>query len=211
MSLRVVDLNTDKSVAFNSLPSGQSEEAKEEEPKLEAIEEATKEEVKEEEQTAEPEAINEVVNEEVKEEKPKPKRQTQRDRIQCPKCLKEMTVKSFRYSHEKNCGGQLSEKPVKPHTKPKPKPKPKQVHEVLSNKRNPKPPPDVHYSESDDDDDEPQQPLIKSKKNIPKQPSNPLLDITNQYALLHQQLMHQKQEKYNKVCAGMFGPRTKKR
>ena len=155
MSLRVVDLNTDKSVAFNSLPSGQSEEAKEEEPKLEAVEEATKEEVKEEEQTAEPEAINEVVNEEVKEEKPKPKRQTQRDRIQCPKCLKEMTVKSFRYSHEKNCGGQLSEKPVKPHTKPKAKPKAKQTPI-------PKPPPDVYYSESDDD--EPQQPLIKSKK-----------------------------------------------
>ena len=203
MSLRVVDLNTDKSVAFNSLPSGQSEEAKEEEPKLEAIEEATKEEVKEEEQTAEPEAINEVVNEEVKEEKPKPKRQTQRDRIQCPKCLKEMTVKSFRYSHEKNCGGQLSEKPVKPHTKPKAKPKAKQTPI-------PKPPPDVYYSESDDDD-EPQQPLIKNKQSKPKQPSNPLLDITNSYALLQQQMMQQRQEKYNKVCAGMFGPRNKKR
>ena len=202
----MVDLNTDKSVAFNSLPSGQSEEAKEEEPTLEAIEEATKEEVKEEEQTAEPEAINEVVNEEVKEEKPKPKRQTQRDRIQCPKCLKEMTVKSFRYSHEKNCGGQLSEKPVKPHAKPKPKAK-------QTPKTKPaKPPPEVYYSSSDDDDDdEPQQPLIKNKQSKPKQPSNPLLDITNQYALLHQQLMQQRQEKYNKVCAGMFGPRSKKR
>ena len=70
-----------------------------------------------------------------------------------------MTVKSFRYSHEKNCGGQLSEKPVKPHSKAKPKQqaKPKQV---------PKPPPEVYYSSSDDDDDdEPQQPLIKKRGN----------------------------------------------
>ena len=88
-------------------------------------------------QEQEPEIINQVVeevNEQPKEEKPKeeapkPKRQTQKDKIQCPKCFKEMTVKSFRYSHEKNCGGQLSEKPVKPHIKPKEKqtPKPKPV------------------------------------------------------------------------------------
>ena len=207
----MVDLNTDKSVAFNSLPSGQSEEAKEEEPTLEPIEES-----KEEQQ---PEIVNEIVedkDEEVKETKvkeevkeAKPKRQTQKDRIQCPKCLKEVSLKTYRYSHEKICGGQLSDKPVKPHTKPKAKPKAKQTPKT----KPAKPPPEVYYSSSDDDDDddEPQQPLIKSKKNIPKQPSNPLLDITNQYALLHQQLMHQKQEKYNKVCAGMFGPRTKKR
>ena len=85
------------------------------------------------------------------------------------------------------------------HTKPKPKPK-----------AVPKPPPEIYYSESDDDDEEvAQQPLIKKKQQ--KQPSNPLLDITNQYALLHQQLMQQRQEKYNKVCAEMFGPRSKKR
>ena len=204
-SVKVIDLNN---------------EAVEEEPTLKPIEEAT------EEQTPEQEIVNDVVeevNQEPKEEpiKEKPKRQTQKDRIQCPKCLKEVSLKTYRYSHEKNCGGQLSEKPVKPHTKPKPKPKPKQVHEVLSNKRNPKPPPDVYYSESDDDDDAspeardarepPQQPLIKNKQSKPKQPSNPLLDITNSYALLQQQMMQQRQEKYNKVCAGMFGPRTKKR
>ena len=204
-TVKVVDLNTDKSVAFNSLPSGQSEEAKEEEPTLEPIEES-----KEEQQ---PEIVNEIVedkDEEVKETKvkeevkeAKPKRQTQKDRIQCPKCLKEVSLKTYRYSHEKNCGGQLSDKPVKPHTKPKAKPKAKQTPI-------PKPPPDVYYSESDDDD-EPQQPLIKNKQSKPKQPSNPLLDITNSYALLQQQMMQQRQEKYNKVCAGMFGPRTKKR
>ena len=195
MSVKVVDLNN---------------EAVEEAPVVEAIEEV-------EEQTVEPEITNEVIketNELPKDEKPKeekPKRQTQKDRIQCPKCLKEMTVKSFRYSHEKNCGGQLSEKPVKPHSKPKAKTKPKQVHEVLSNKRNPKPAPEVYYSESDDTDEEEVQQHFLIKRKQPKQPSNPLLDITNSYALLHQQLMQQRQEKYNKVCAGMFAPRTKKR
>ena len=183
-SVKVVDLNN---------------QAVEEAPEPQQIEEETKE---------EPEVVNEViednndeVKEEVKEEAPKPKRQTQKDRIQCPKCLKEVSLKTYRYSHEKNCGGQLSEKPVKPHTKPKPKAKPKQA---------PKPPPEVYYSESDDtDEEEVQQPLIKRKQQ--KQPPNPLLDITNQYALLHQQLMQQRQEKYNKVCAGMFAPRVKKR
>ena len=89
-TVRVVDLN--------------NEAVEEEQPALEPIEEAPKEE--------EPEINNEVVNEEVKEEvqeevkeepaRAKPKRQTQKDKIQCPKCFKEMTVKSFRYSHEKN-------------------------------------------------------------------------------------------------------------
>ena len=177
-----------------------NEAVEEEAPAIEAIEEAPKEE-------QQPEIINEQVEEapakeEIKEEKPK--RLTQKDRIQCPKCLKEMTVKSYRYSHEKNCSGQLTEKPVKPHanpkSKPKAKPKPKQVHEVLSNKRNPKPAPDVYYSDSDYDDSEsddvPQQPQVKNKKQ-PAQPSNPLLDaspearvlcdITNSYALIQRQ------------------------
>ena len=142
-------MSTVKAVDLNN------EEAKEEEPTLEPIEES-----KEEQQ---PEIVNEIVedkDEEVKETKvkeevkeAKPKRQTQKDRIQCPKCLKEVSLKTYRYSHEKICGGQLSEKPVKPHTKAKQTPKTKPA----------KPPPDVYYSESDDDD-EPQQPLIKSKK-----------------------------------------------
>ena len=94
MSVKVVDLNT--------------ETVKEEAPAIEPIEEKAKEEA------PEPEPTNEVVeepNELPKEEEPKkekPKRQTQKDRIQCPKCLKEVSLKTYRYSHEKNCGGQLS-------------------------------------------------------------------------------------------------------
>ena len=81
----------------------QNEEMKEEAPAIEPIEEA-KEEI------PEPEVISKIVEEtnelpkeeeeeEVKEEKPK--RQTQKDRIQCPKCFKEMSVKSYRYTHAK--------------------------------------------------------------------------------------------------------------
>ena len=84
MSVRVVDLN--------------NEAVEEERPVVEASEEVPQEEAKE--------IANEVVEEkneeeEVKEDKPKPKRQTQKDRINCPKCFKEMSVKSYKYSHEK--------------------------------------------------------------------------------------------------------------
>ena len=188
MSLKVVDLNI--------------EEAKEEAPAPKPIEEV-------EEQTVEPEVINEVVeesNEIPKEEEPKekPKRQTQKDRIQCPKCLKEVSLKTFRYSHEKNCGGQLPEKPVKPHTNPKPKTKPKAV---------PKPPPEIYYSSSDDDDEAPQQPLIQNKKN--KQPAqqafNPTATLAQHYHFLQNQMIQQKQERYNNLCMNMFSSKSKKR
>ena len=58
-----------------------------------------------------------------------------------------MTVKTYRYSHEKTCSGQITKKPVKPHANPKSKTKPK-------SKAVPKPPPDVYYSSSDDYDSE---------------------------------------------------------
>ena len=190
MSVRVIDLN--------------NETVKEEAPTPEPIEEAPKEE--------EPDVLNEVVKteepkEEVKKEvkEEKPKRQTQKDRIQCPKCFKEMSVKSYRYTHEKICQGQLSDKPVKPHTNPRPKAKQQAKPKVV-----PKPPPEIYYSESDDDE-EPQQPLIKKKPKQPAHPPNPLLDITNHYALLQQQLIQQRQEKYNKICQGLFAPRIKRR
>ena len=199
-SVKVVDLN---------------EEAHEEQPAIEPIDEATEE-------PQQPELLNDTspeardardVVEETNEEppaepkeepvKPKPKAKPKAsDIVKCDKCDKSMSYKNFRYSH--NC----DPKPVKKQANPKPKTKPKAV---------PKPPPEVYYSSSDDDD-APQQPLIKNKQ---KQPSNPLLDaspearvlrdITNSYALLQQQSMQQRQEKYNKVCAGMFGPRMKKR
>ena len=138
MSITVVDL--------------QNEEVKEEPP---AIEEAKEE-------AEQPELTNEIIDEpkeehavscsirepkeehavscsirepkeEVKEEVKKPVRAQDRI-ITCPKCNKSMKMKSFRYSHEQNCKGNLSERPVKKHTNPRPKQTPKP-------KPTPKPPP----------------------------------------------------------------------
>ena len=54
-----------------------------------------------------------------------------------------MSVKSYKYSHEQKCQGQLQDRPVKPHAKPKAKQtKPKQP---------PKPPPEVYYSDSEEE------------------------------------------------------------
>ena len=187
-TVKVVDLNI--------------EEAKETPEQIEEVEE----------ELPEPEIVNEVVeetNEPPKQEptEEKPKRQTQKDRIQYPKCFKEMSVKSYRYSHEKNCGGKLSDKPVKPHTNPRPKqtakPKPKVV---------PKPPPEVYYSESSDDDEAPQQPLIKKKhKQPPQQPINPATALFQHYQSLQSQMIQQKQERYNNLCMNMFSSKSKKR
>ena len=97
-----------------------------EEAKQDAPEVKTEEVTKEVEETQ-----NEVVNEPVIEpvienkEEATPKPKTLQDKVRCPKCYREMTIKAFKYRHEKACQGKLSEKPVKPHTKPKAKPKPK--------------------------------------------------------------------------------------
>ena len=123
----------------------------------------------------------EEVKEEVKETKADAKQ------VQCPKCSKYMSLKNFRYRHEKLCT--TEPKPVKPHTKARAKPIIKQVevYEV----EEPKP----------------------IKKQIPTmlQPSNPLTDITNHYQLLQNQLIQQKKEKYNNLCQNMFAPKTRKR
>ena len=148
------------------------------------------------------EVVNEVVNEvveeppqeETKEVKEEPKQETTKvkaqDRmVRCPKCNREMKYKNFRYGHQQRCQGGIENKPVKPHTKARAKPIIKQVevYEV----EEPKP----------------------IKKQIPPmlQPSNPLTDITNHYAILQNQYIQQKKEKYNNLCQSMFAPKSKKR
>ena len=200
MSIKVVDLQNEEvgEASLNSNPVGV--EVKEETPVIELIEEAPKEE--------EPEIVNEVVEteepkDEVKEEV-KPKRQTQKDRIQCPKCLKEVSLKTYRYTHEKICQGQLSEKPVKPHTNPRPKAK-----QQAKPKQPPKPPPDVYYSESDDDE-QPHQPMLKKKNKQPAQQTfNPTATLAQQYQFLQNQMIQQKQERYNNLCMNMFSAKLK--
>ena len=209
MSVKVIDLN---------------EEIKPEEPTLETIEEA-----KEENKTAKydeddneeiknkvTEQTNEQPKEEPKQEAPKPKRQTQKDKMTCGKCGKEMTIKSYKYSHEKNCQGQLSERPVKKQAKPKAKTKAKATIQQ-------KPAPEVYYSESEEED----KPLSKPEKNqflkqpshsegsfaqsAKPQPTNPVNALYQHYQLLQEQMLQKKQERYNKVCQNMFMSIPKKR
>ena len=164
-----------------------NEEAKQEE----AIEQPI-EDVKEE--------VNEVVeeppqetNEVIEETKEQPKVKAQDRMVRCPKCNKEMKYKNFRYGHQQKCQGGIENKPVKPHTKARAKPIIKQV-------------------EVNEQPQEAPKPMIKQQ--IPQQqsqPRNPLIDITNHYAILQNQYIQQKKEKYNNLCQNMFAPKSKKR
>ena len=166
-----------------------NEEAKQEEAIEQPIEDVT-------------EVANEVVNEVVEEPpvqetkevieeetKEQPKVKAQDKMVRCPKCNKEMKYKNFRYGHQQRCQGGIENKPVKPHTKARAKPIIKQVevYEV----EEPKP----------------------AKKQIPPilQPTNPLTDITNHYAILQNQYIQQKKEKHNNLCQNMFAPKSRKR
>ena len=147
------------------------------------------------------ETANELPKEEIKEaEKPKPKRQTQKDKMNCGKCGKEMTIKTYRYSHEKICQGQLSERPVKPKAKPQPKAVPKPVREATSETRVPQP---IYEEEQQET-----QPVIRQR---PPPNVNPVSALAQHYQLLQQQYMKQKQEKYNNLCSNMFKTKLKKR
>ena len=140
----------------------------------------------------EEEVVNEVVEEEKEEEQPKPKTKPKpSDIVDCNNCGKSMSYKNYRYRHEKLCTAEP--KPVKAQAKPKakvkmmPQPNFKQVevYEV----EEPKP----------------------IKKQIPQQPTNPLMDLTNHYAILQNQYIQQKKEKYNNLCQNMFAPKSRKR
>ena len=152
------------------------------------------------------EVVEEINNEEVKEEvkeeaKEQPKRQTQKDKMKCPKCFKEMTIKSYKYSHEKNCQGQLQDRAVKPHSKPRPKQQPKQ-----------QPKPRISTQEIYEDEEIQQPEQIKFKLIKPTtQPANTLTSLQQHYQLLQNEYMKQKQDKYNKLCSNMFSTKIKKR
>ena len=167
-----------------------NEEAKQEEAIEQPIEEA-KEEVNEVNEVVEEPPVQETkeVIEEVKEET-KPVR-AQDKMVRCPKCNKEMKYKNFRYGHQQRCQGGIENKPVKPHTKARIKPIIKQV-EVYEQPQETTPKPVI-------------------KQQIHQQPTNPLMDITNHYAILQNQYIQQKKEKYNNLCQSMFSTKSKKR
>ena len=101
-----------------------NEEVKQEAPIEEPIEQA-KEEVNEivEEAPPQEQKVVEEAKEEAKEELKPVKAQDKL--VRCPKCNKEMKLKSMRYNHQQKCQGTLEQKPVKQFSKPRATPKPK--------------------------------------------------------------------------------------
>ena len=183
-NIKVIDVNT--------------EEVKQEEAIEQPIEEPAQEPIEEVKQE-----VNEIVEHipEQPKEDASPEARELRDTkpvkaqdklVRCPKCNKEMKLKSLRYGHQQKCQGTLEQKPVKPFSKPRATPKPKaqpiqQPVQVIEPK--------------------PTQPV----QNQVVQPRNPLADITNHYQLLQQQFIQQKKEKYNTLCQSMFSSKSKKR
>ena len=158
---------------------GATEETQPPEQELEPVEEEP------------PNISNEITQEEInqnqEEEKPKKKEKALDKKVQCKKCDKEMTLKTYRYTHEKKCNGKLEEKPVKPQAKPKPKtmPTPRIATKPVVEKQ-PKP-----------------EPVIQQR--------NPVYDIREHYQILQNEYIRHKQEKYSNLCQNMFNSKTKKR
>ena len=153
------------------------------------------------------EQTEEVVNETIPEPKPELKKEApipvertvkqnvrQQDKlVKCPKCDKQMKLKSYRYKHELGCKGKLEDIPKKPKAMPKPKAQPiiQEVEEVK----------------------EIQQPKLAApvrNQILQPQPRSPLSEITNHYQILHQQYIQRKKEKYDALCKNMFSTKMKK-
>ena len=123
-------------------------------------------------------------------------------KITCPKCAKTLTLKSYRYSHERNCQGPLETKPIKPKPKAVPIAKPQKVkyheepHEVIQQ------PPQKNIIIAN---------TPPPRRMQPASPPNPLQNIAQHYQLLQNEYIRQKQEKYNALNKGIFGSRGKKR
>ena len=135
------------------------------------------------------------------EEQPKPKAKPKpSDRVDCNTCGKNLSYKNYRYRHEKLCS--VEPKPVKPQAKPKAKVKmmPKPSFKTV----------EVYEEPQEEQQPEPK-PVIKQTPQQQSQPTNPLMDITNHYAILQNQYIQQKKEKYNNLCQSMFAPKSKKR
>ena len=181
-----------------------NEEDKQEEP-TEQIEEA-KEEIIEQPIEEVKQETNEATEESKEVLQVEKKVSPQNKLVRCPKCSREMKLKSYRYGHEQKCQGTLEQKPVKPFSKPRAKPKPQPVVQEV-------------YEEEVEEKviEQPKPKLTQPVSNQVLKPqsagfvSNPLADLTNHYQLLQNQYIQQKKEKYNNLCQSMFTPKSKKR
>ena len=115
--------------------------------------------------------------------------------VKCPRCSRQMKLKSYRYKHELNCKGKLEDIPRKPKAMPKPKAQPiEQEEEIEEVIQQPKPK------------------LTQPVSNQILKPQTPnLVDFASHYQLLQNQFMQQKKEKYNNLCQNMFSSKSKKR
>ena len=202
-SIKVVDVNNEE--AKQEEPTEPIEEAKKEEQVNEVVEEPAIEQESKTEQVEESKEVLQV------EKKVSP----QNKLVRCPKCNREMKLKSYRYGHEQKCQGTLEQKPVKPFSKPRATPKPK-TQPVIK---------EVDASASDEASrsyrdvvqeemiEQPKPKLTQEVSNqiLKPQPSNPLADLTNHYQLLQNEYLKQKQAKYQNLCQNMFAPKSKKR
>ena len=156
------------------------------------------------------EPTEEVANELPEQPKPEPKKkeppiaidqpvkqnERQQDKlVKCPRCSRQMKLKSYRYKHELTCKGKLEDIPRKPKAMPKPKAQPiqqeEEIEEVIQHQK-PK--------------------LTQPVSNQILKPQTPnLVDFASHYQLLQNQFMQQKKEKYNNLCQNMFSSKSKKR
>ena len=193
-NIKVIDVNTEE-VKQEEAIEQPIEEAKEEEPAQEPIEEVKQE-------------VNEIV-----EHIPEQPVKAQNKLVRCPKCNKEMKLKSLRYGHQQKCQGTLEQKPVKSFSKPRatPKPKAQPIQQPIIQEVQPKPTQPVQNQIV-----QPRNPLADAR-NEPRvlhdasPEARELRDITNHYQLLQQQFIQQKKEKYNVLCQNMFSAKSKKR
>ena len=113
-----------------------------------------------------------------------------------------LTLKSYRYSHERNCQGPLETKPIKPKPKAVPIAKPQKVE----------------YREEEEQYVPPQQPQQNTiiantpppRRMQPAPPPNPLQNIAQHYQLLQNEY-ETEARKCNVLNRCIFGSRGKKR
>ena len=122
-------------------------------------------------------------------------------KITCPKCNKIMCLRSYRYKHEKNCQGNLEDRPIKPQSKPKSKItavalKPIQ-NEVI-------------------EETEPIY-LKEVKQKVIREPAQPVKMktpqeiISDNYKILHQEYMDKRKEKADNLFKSMFVGNTRRK
>ena len=206
-NIKIVDINEEAKQETNTEAVEPIQEEPNNEPAIENVVEPTEElaneppEVKPEPKKKEPPIpLDQPVKQNVR----------QQDKlVKCPKCDKQMKLKSYRYRHETTCKGKLEDIPRKPKAMPKPKVQPVQqqtVQEPLMQSTSA-----GAVQSTNPPVQEQVQQQVQPVQNQIVQPSNPLTNMAHHYQLLQQQFIQQKKEKYNHLCQNMFAPKSKKR